>query len=132
MAWGRKRVILGEPGQLDALYRYPNAHPLVGSSQVNISCPDLERHPRFAHARLREAVVGVGDVLYLPAWWWHQFEQPFEDAGNVNLWSRDREGTPDRPVCDGRIRQISLSDHLERSVQQLFGHRVGVVSCGGV
>lgn len=36
MAWGRKKVLLGEPGQLGSLYRYPNAHPLVGSSQVSL------------------------------------------------------------------------------------------------
>ena len=127
MAWGRKRVTLAEPGQLDALYRYPNAHPLAGSSQVNLSAPDLSLHPRFANAKLREAVVGPGDVLYLPSWWWHQFEQPFENAGNVNLWSRNREGTPDRPVCDLRVREHSLSDHLERAAMQSFGRRAGVV-----
>ena len=76
MAWGRKRAILAEPGQLDTLYRFPNAHPLVGSSQVNLTAPDLTRHPRFEHARLREAIVGPGDVLYLPSWWWHQARMP--------------------------------------------------------
>ena len=80
MAWGRKRAILAEPGQYDALYPYPNAHPLAGSSQVNLSNPDLARHPGFADVLLSETVVGPGDVLYLPGYWWHQFEQPFEDT----------------------------------------------------
>ena len=79
MAWGRKRAILAEPGQYGALYPYPNAHPLAGSSQVNLQDPDLARHPGFADAVLWETVVGPGDVLYLPGYWWHQFEQPFED-----------------------------------------------------
>lgn len=92
-----------------------------------MTAPNMARHPGFARARLHEAVVGPADVLYLPAWWWHQFEQPFEDAGNVNLWSKDREGTPDRPVCDVRVREHSLSDHLEREVQRDFGARSGVV-----
>ena len=63
MGWGRKRAYLAEPGQLGALYRYPNGHPHVGSSQVNLSAPDMDRFPGFASARLRELVVGPGDIL---------------------------------------------------------------------
>ena len=36
MAWGRKRAILAPPGQLEELYRFPNAHPLAGSSQARL------------------------------------------------------------------------------------------------
>ena len=127
MAWGRKRAIIAPPGQLDACYRYPNEHPRVGSSQVNLSAPDLSRHPRFKDARLFEVIVGPGDVLYLPAWWWHQFEQPFEDTAALNLWSRDRVGAPDPNMRDMRVREHSLSDQLERSMVQLFGNKAGVV-----
>lgn len=70
MAWGRKKAIIGKPGQLDELYRYPNAHPLVGSSQVNLTDPDLHLYPGFEKAELAEVVVGPGDILYLPAFWW--------------------------------------------------------------
>ena len=41
MAWGRKKAYIGDPGQLDDMYRYPNNHPLVGSSQFNLTDPDL-------------------------------------------------------------------------------------------
>ena len=49
-----------------------------------------------------EAVVGPGDVLYLPAFWWHQFEQPFEDSGSVNVWSTTAELLPAH-TRDGRV-----------------------------
>ena len=88
MAWGRKRVIIGDPGQLTELFRFPSGHPLAGSSRVNISLADLARHPRFSRATLSEAVIGPGDTLYLPSWWWHQFEQPFEGTGALNMWTR--------------------------------------------
>jgi Cupin-like domain len=128
MAWGRKRAVIGPPGQLDTLYRYPNhGHPLVGSSQVNISAPDLERFPRFPQAQLQEVIVGPGDVLYLPAWWWHQFEQPFEDTAALNLWSRDRDMAPEESLRDLRIREHALYDQLERAVVQLFGNQTGLV-----
>jgi len=127
MAWGRKKAIISPPGQLDALYRYPNAHPLAGSSQVNLTAPDLTLHPHFQGADLREVVVGPGDVLYLPAWWWHQFEQPFEDTAALNVWSRDRDESPEASMRDMRVREHALSDQLEGSVEQLFGNEAGVV-----
>ena len=92
MAWGRKRVLIGDPGQMREFSRYPNSHPFTGSARVNVSVP--VRYPNFANASLREAVFGPGDTLYLPAWWWHQFEQPFEDTGALNLWSREMEPSP--------------------------------------
>uniref|UniRef100_A0A7S4LKH8 JmjC domain-containing protein n=1 Tax=Eutreptiella gymnastica TaxID=73025 RepID=A0A7S4LKH8_9EUGL len=127
MAWGRKRAIIGPPGQLDALYRYPNAHPLVGSSQVNLSSADLEKYPNFQHAQLQEVIVGPGDILYLPAWWWHQFEQPFEDTAALNLWSRDRDQAPDPALRDKRVREHALFDQLEGALVQLFGNQTGLV-----
>jgi hypothetical protein len=127
MAWGRKRAIIGEPGQLDALYRYPNEHPLAGSSQVNLTSPDLYRYPNFKNARLREVVVGPGDILYLPAWWWHQFEQPFDDTAALNFWSKDRKNAPLSNMRDMRIREHALADQLERSVVQIFGNEAGMI-----
>ena len=101
--------------------------PPIGSSQVNLSSPDLTAFPNFAHVALREAVVGVGDLLYLPGWWWHQFEQPFEDSAALNLWARERDGAPtDRAQVDRRVRELSLSDHLEGAARQVAGANVGV------
>lgn len=127
MAWGRKRAIIGEPGQLDALYRYPNEHPLAGSSQVNLTSPDLDRYPNFKNARLRELIVGPGEILYLPAWWWHQFEQPFDDTAALNFWSKDRKNAPSANMRDMRIREHALADQLERSVVQIFGNEAGMI-----
>jgi jumonji domain-containing protein 7 len=41
-------------------------------SPIDIEQPDVERHPRFAAATRVECEVREGDVLYLPAFWWHQ------------------------------------------------------------
>ena len=150
MAWGRKRAILAEPGQYGELYPYPNGHPLAGSSQVNLSNPDLLRYPGFANAVLWEVVVGPGDVLYLPAYWWHQFEQPFEDSGrgsielesfcgslhptrsmqdtaSVNVWSYEVTDGPPASVRDARMRTSVLHDHMERAIQHAFKNKVPVL-----
>ena len=37
--------------------------------QVNFEKPDYRRFPRFRNARGLEAVLGPGDVLYLPSYW---------------------------------------------------------------
>ncbi|CAE7275660.1 HIF1AN [Symbiodinium sp. CCMP2456] len=127
MAWGRKRAILADPGQYEALYPYPNAHPLAGSSQVNLSNPDLARHPGFVDVLLTETVVGPGDVLYLPGYWWHQFEQPFEDTASVNLWSYELSAAPPASMRDARLRGSALHDHMEREMVKAFKSKAGVV-----
>jgi len=37
--------------------------------QVNFEKPDYRRFPKFRSARGLEAVLGPGDVLYLPSYW---------------------------------------------------------------
>jgi hypothetical protein len=98
---------------------------------VNLSAPNLGRHPNFARATLREAVVGPGDVLYLPGWWWHQFEQPFEDTGALNLWSNEQLPGSRAPAPtwerDSRLLELSLHDQLESAATHLLGNRAGLV-----
>ena len=59
--------------------------------------------------------------MYLPANWWHQFEQPFEDTGALNFW------TPPRETEDPRLQLRLLWDGLERELVNLFGNRAGYV-----
>lgn len=90
------------------------------------------------------------DVLYLPAWWWHQFEQPFEDTAALNLWSFERppgkvhhsstsippEGAaPDAPdgatvlsieQRDTRLQEHFLYDNLEALATKALGAKAGV------
>ena len=39
---------------------------------VNVTHPDLERHPLFAHAVVIDVEVPEGAALVLPAYWYHQ------------------------------------------------------------
>jgi len=41
----------------------------VVTLQVNFEKPDYRRFPKFRNVRGLEAVLGPGDVLYLPSYW---------------------------------------------------------------
>lgn len=78
---GSKHVILFPPSQLDTLYPFPIyrqiRHGLAirpGYSQVYPDRPDLEAFPLFREAmrHRHEVVIHPGDVLFIPAGWWHE------------------------------------------------------------
>lgn len=69
-AFGRKRITLYPPHQ--ASYLYPRrSFNLHQACWVDPSAPDLRRFPAFANARGFDIVLGSGDVLVLPAGWFH-------------------------------------------------------------
>lgn len=69
---GRKRVILYPPSQADNLYipKVPNAS---SSPVVEVGDPDLVKYPNFVHAQKSsyECILEPGDILYIPALWFH-------------------------------------------------------------
>ena len=68
---------------------------------VNVSHPDLERHPLFADAQVFTVDVPAGSALLLPAYWYHQVES-FADPGSlnvaVNYWYQVRIGRGPSPT----------------------------------
>jgi len=83
---GAKKVILIPPGQSAFLY-YPcrdfglNLH----FSPVDVEHPDPNRHPRFARATPREITVRPGEMLFIPATWWH-YLRALEPSISLNFW----------------------------------------------
>lgn len=59
-------------------------------SPVDITNPDLERFPGFTKARRTECSLRPGDVLFMPAFWWHEVQSypDMEEKRNiaVNFW----------------------------------------------
>eukprot|EP00939_MAST-03C_sp_MAST-3C-sp1_P003183 g3183.t1 len=70
---GRKRFVLFPPKDWRKLYLYPRVHPSSRSSQIASQFPnvDLERFPLFKDAQPYEVVLEAGDVLVIPAYWFH-------------------------------------------------------------
>ena len=96
---GEKRVLLFSPEQTADLYpflRTASGRKFSQFSQVNAESPDLERFPRFVNARGQEAVLAEGDMLFIPAFWFHTFTHLGRVNINVNLWWR-----PERQLLNG-------------------------------
>lgn len=82
---GRKRVTLFDSRQLYCLYPFPALSPAPHVSRVNLQQPDLARFPSFRRARPFEGFLDPGDVLFIPVFWWHQFEGVDVNI-SVNFW----------------------------------------------
>jgi hypothetical protein len=79
---GTKRFICYRPG-VSRYYPFPYKSDAPFISQVDPDHPELERFPRFRRARPVEFRVEPGEILYLPAYWWHQVYS--EAAVNISV-----------------------------------------------
>ena len=86
---GRKRLVLFDPKQTDFLYPFPIDCQIPHTSQVDIDRPDLTRFPNFSKARAIECVLEAGEMIFIPAFWWHQVYS-LDDTQfptiSVNFW----------------------------------------------
>lgn len=86
--YGYKRFILFPPEDYDKLYPHPVWHPHDRQSQVDFENPDYAKFPKFREIKGHEAVLGPGDVLYLPLYWWHHVESLCQTqyTTSLNFW----------------------------------------------
>ncbi|XP_007933519.1 tRNA wybutosine-synthesizing protein 5 [Orycteropus afer afer] len=114
---GKKRVILFSPR--DAEYLYLSG---TKSEVLNIDKPDLAKYPLFSKARRYECSLEAGDVLFIPALWFHNvISEEFGVGVNV-FWRHlpsecydktDTYGNKD-PTAASRAAQI-----LDRALKTL-------------
>jgi hypothetical protein len=84
--WGRKRIMLAPPHHEPFLY-VREANPVLFGSPVDAEAPDFERYPLARQATLIEVVMQPGEMLYVPAGWYHQVHA-LEFSLSVNRWAR--------------------------------------------
>ncbi|MFN6472839.1 MAG: cupin-like domain-containing protein [Nostoc sp. SerVER01] len=88
----RKRFLLFDPQQTSSLYPFPAGSKIPHMSQINIEEPDLEKFPNFQKAKYFECIVELGEILFIPAFWWHQVyslgNSNHELNISVNFWSK--------------------------------------------
>lgn len=84
--WGRKRIFLSPPHH-DA-FLYPNeANAILFGSPFDPEAPDFERFPLARQATMIECIVEPGDMLYVPAGWYHQV-RALTFSLSSNRWAR--------------------------------------------
>lgn len=82
---GRKRLLIVDPAHTQNLYPYAPWSHLPNFSQVDAEWPEDPRYPRFASVPCIECVVEPGEVVFLPALWWHHVRS-LDTSLSVNLW----------------------------------------------
>lgn len=87
---GRKRFLLFPPNQYRQMYINGFMSQAAQQSQVDLENPDFERFPLFASATALDVVLEPGDVLYVPALWFHHVIA-VEMSFSVSIWSRNEE-----------------------------------------
>ena len=84
--WGSKRIFLAPPHHDEFLYAR-EANALLFGSPFDPEAPDYERFPLAQQAALIECIVAPGDMLYVPAGWYHQVRS-LSFSLSANRWSR--------------------------------------------
>lgn len=87
---GSKRVHLIDPREMSRLYPVSLRETPDGFnfSKVDSLNYNAEMFPQFKNARYQEAVLEKGDMLFIPATWYHEVHHLGEENINVNFWWR--------------------------------------------
>jgi hypothetical protein len=84
--WGTKRIFLVPPHH-DAFLYTSQANAILFGSPFNPEAPDFDKFPLARQAMAIECMVHPGDMLYVPAGWYHQVSaQTF--SLSANRWAR--------------------------------------------
>jgi hypothetical protein len=84
--WGSKRIFLAPPHHDEFLYPR-QANPILFGSPFDPEQPDFDRFPLARQAALVECIVQPGDMLYVPAGWYHQV-RALTFSLSANRWAR--------------------------------------------
>ncbi len=84
---GRKRFVLVPPHE-HALIGARAVDPVLWATGYNPEAPDVERFPRAAQAHACTCELGPGELLYLPAGWFHHV-RALTDSLSINRWADD-------------------------------------------
>ncbi|POI27320.1 hypothetical protein CIB84_008930 [Bambusicola thoracicus] len=117
---GRKRVVLYSPRDVPYLY-------LSGtkSEVLDVDNPDFEKYPLFVKAKRYECYLEAGDVLFIPALWFHNvISEEFGVALNV-FWKHlpaecyDKSDTYGNKDPTAASRAIQILDRALKTLEEL-------------
>ncbi|MFT3735793.1 MAG: cupin-like domain-containing protein [Rhodocyclaceae bacterium] len=66
---GSKRVVMVPAHEINAIYNHEHCFTHVDARKI-----DYDQYPAMRDARIQEAIIGPGDILFLPVGCWHFVE----------------------------------------------------------
>lgn len=84
--WGTKRIFLSPPHHDEFLY-IREANAILFGSAFNPEAPDFEKFPLARQASMIECIVHPGELLYVPAGWYHHVRS-LTFSLSANRWAR--------------------------------------------
>ncbi|MGB9991895.1 cupin-like domain-containing protein [Pseudoduganella rhizocola] len=84
--WGSKRIFLAPPHHDEFLYPR-EANAMLFGSPFDPEAPDYDKFPLARQAAMTEIIVNPGDMLYVPAGWYHQV-RALTFSLSSNRWAR--------------------------------------------
>lgn len=84
--WGTKRIFLSPPHHDEFLYP-SEANAILFGSPFNPEAPDFEKFPLARQAAMIECIMQPGELLYVPAGWYHQVRS-LSFSLSANRWAR--------------------------------------------
>ncbi|CAH2306031.1 tRNA wybutosine-synthesizing 5 isoform X1 [Pelobates cultripes] len=117
---GKKRVVLYSPR--DAPYLY-----LAGdkSEVLDVDNPDLDKYPLFSQARRYECLLEAGDVLFIPALWFHNTVAEEFGVGVNVFWKHlpsecyDKTDTYGNKDPTAASRAVQILDRALKTLEEL-------------
>jgi hypothetical protein len=84
--WGTKRIFLSPPHHDEFLYP-SEANAILFGSPFDPEAPDFEQFPLARKASMIECIMNPGELLYVPAGWYHQVRS-LTFSLSSNRWAR--------------------------------------------
>lgn len=84
--WGTKRILLSPPHHDEFLYPR-EANAILFGSPFDPEAPDFDKFPLARQATMIDCIVSPGDMLYVPAGWYHQV-RALTFSLSSNRWAR--------------------------------------------
>lgn len=84
--WGVKRIFLSPPHHDEFLYAR-EANAVLFGSPFDPEAPDFEKFPLARNAAMIECIMQPGELLYVPAGWYHQV-RALSFSLSANRWAR--------------------------------------------
>ncbi len=136
--YGEKHFTIFSPDDTARLYPHPIASKMAHLSSVDVDAPDLRAHPDYGLARPIRFTVRTGELLYLPAFWWHQVRSPGVSTSVSIWWMPDLQQYVHSPNGPRKLyrqyetdRLISLKRTLLASNRLGFSTAAGLVLSAG-